>query len=188
VTSQLVGWVSARARSVGLYIVLYHRPFSPFPLLRSFSPFPSSSLFLSSLSPLLLSLLLFLLSLCPSLFALLPSFPLPFLLGSSAQPAHTPAQRREQRKSPSVPIRIGILSHFKYNVYLSDGLGIASRLSPLGQRSALGERRKEKGERRERKVSHYKYIVYLSSGLGLAQLSPALHPAPGDTEVPGVSL
>jgi hypothetical protein len=80
------------------------------------------------------------------------------------------------------------LSHFKYNVYLSDGLGIASRLSPLGQRSALGERRKEKGERRERKVSHYKYIVYLSSGLGLAQLSPALHPAPGDTEVPGVSL
>jgi hypothetical protein len=147
VTSQLVGWVSARARSVGLYIVLYHRPFSPsplFPLLRSSSlrssslrsrPFFFHSLFSSSLFALLYSLF---------------SLPFPFPFSSAAQLSlPTRPLRGESRENlPASQSGLGsCLTLSTMCTYLTDWESpLASRLLVSARRSEKGERRKERAK------------------------------------------
>jgi hypothetical protein len=176
VTSQLVGWVSARARSVGLYIVLYHRPFSPsplFPLLRS-SSLRSSSLRSSSLrssslrssslrssslrssslrSSSLRSRPFFFHSLfSSSLFALLYSLfslPFPFPFSSAAQLSlPTRPLRGESRENlPASQSGLGsCLTLSTMCTYLTDWE------SPLASRLLVSARRSEKGERRKERA------------------------------------
>jgi hypothetical protein len=172
VTSQLVGWVSARARSVGLYIVLYHRPFSPsplFPLLRS-SSLRSSSLRSSSLrssslrssslrssslrSSSLRSRPFFFHSLfSSSLFALLYSLfslPFPFPFSSAAQLSlPTRPLRGESRENlPASQSGLGsCLTLSTMCTYLTDWESpLASRLLVSARRSEKGERRKERAK------------------------------------------
>jgi hypothetical protein len=142
VTSQLVGWVSARARSVGLYIVLYHRPFSPsplFPLLRSSSlrsrPFFFLFFFSSSLFALLYSLF---------------SLPFPFPFSSAAQLSlPTRPLRGESRENlPASQSGLGsCLTLSTMCTYLTDWESpLASRLLVSARRSEKGERRKERAK------------------------------------------
>jgi hypothetical protein len=175
----LVGWVSARARTVGrlgLYIVLYHRAFSPF---RSSSPllplslFFSLPLFHSSSLPLfapLPSLLLFPLSRLSSLLPLLsslrssPSLSLPPQQLSSAQPAHKArsalGESEKARKAKKWCLTLSTLC-----TYLPNS---ASPLSPA-----------RCPEIQSLQCLKVKYIVYLSSQFGFAS-----RPALGDTELP----
>jgi hypothetical protein len=152
VTSQLVGWVSARARSVGLYIVLYHRPFSPsplFPLLRS-SSLRSSSLRSSSLR----SRPFFFHSLfSSSLFALLYSLfslPFPFPFSSAAQLSlpTCPLRGESREKLPASQSGLGsCLTLSTMCTYLTDWESpLASRLLVSARRSEKGERRKERAK------------------------------------------